>query len=291
MPSPLDLLEGRGPFDPSPSLASDEALRSVRAEGSRRRTKRRRRIAAIALLGLVLLAVPVATLRSGGEGRPRELNVAADDVGSIPDIVPDVEVPTSLEPVPSEPLIITEPTLPPAVLATPDATVPPITSALATAPPRTAPSTTPTTARVCRDSSQPACGPFRWDPVLAANQPLVASFSSAPTTAVAGQTVTFEVAWSDGDAKLSSDRFSTDGTRIGSSCMLVARYGPWTPPARIGGSGTLSYPTTFAEPGTYEVGVELSTSNPQDLVGEDCAPVYGNGAYLHASITVTPSGS
>ena len=69
----------------------------------------------------------------------------------------------------------------------------PLTGATTTAPAATAPTPTPdtttapgapTTTLPCRNSTDPACGPFRWDPAPAPNQPVAVSYThlTLPTT-------------------------------------------------------------------------------------------------------------
>jgi hypothetical protein len=265
----------------------------VRVEGARRRTRRRRRNLALAVLCLALLAVPAAALRSG-HGAERHLDVAADGVATDPAaLADDQSVPPAIDPVPTSLPSVGDPSSPapvaPGPTLPPAAVAPAVVPAPAPVPAATTGTTarTTTTGRVCHNSSDPACGQFRWDPPLGPNQPLVASFTKAPTTAVVGQPLIFEVVWSDGDAKLSQDRFTTDDTHVGTACSLVPRYGPWTPPAPVGGSGTLTYPTSFGQPGTYHVSVELGTGDPQGPVGDDCNPVYGNATSVETTITVT----
>lgn len=294
MPSLLEHLEND---DPShvPVSAPLGMIDAVKAEGARRRTFRHRRNLAGAVLAVGLLALPAAALRAGDSDgdQPQEVAVATDAGDTIPDIPSD-----SLPPLaPGDPVVAeaTAPTtVPPA--AAPTSTLAPLAStAPATVQPRSVPATTVTTVNqgapplVCRNSDNPDCGPFHWDPALGPNQPLVASFTKAPTEAVVGQTVTFEVSWSDPDAKLTFDRLSTDGSRIGTSCMLVPRYGPWTPPSPEGGSGTRSYPTAFSAPGSYEVVVELGTSIPGAPVNPDCSHPYGNETRLVSTINVAPA--
>lgn len=289
MPSLLEHLKGDGDAGPSPTAPSADLLDSVKADGSRRRTNRRRRNLAFAVLGLGLVAVPAATLSANGDSGRQDISVATDaGPVSLPELADD-SMPFEIEPVPETivPLpapVDIVPQVAPAttVAATPGGTEP-------TAPPRTAPATTATPTLVCRNSTDPACGPFRWDPALLPDQPLVASFTKAPTTAVAGQPVAFEVSWSDGDAKLTYDRFSTDGTSLGSACSMVPRYGPWTPPERVAGSGTLAYGTTFAGPGTYTVAVTLGTGGAPGEIPRtvECSPPYGGAARIETTVTVT----
>ena len=280
MPSPLELLEHGDAHDGPPSPPPAEVLGWVKVEGARRRTIRRRRNLGLAVLGLALLLVPTAVLRGGdGGGGDQELNVAADagpsstdtsvESTSLPDLAP-------VTPVTEPPT--TAPTLPtPTSSAVP--TSAPTTAPAATAPPTTKAPATTTTAKACRNSLDPACGAFRWDPAPSPNQPLTAQFTAAPATAVVGQPVTFEVTWADGDAALSFENFSTDGTAVISSCSMVPRYGPWTPPARVPSGGTRPYTTTFTEAREYKIAVSLATA--------DCTSPYSDDTVVETTVTVT----
>lgn len=259
-------------------------MEAVRAAGARRRSNRRRNVAA-ALVAVGLLAASVTALRArtGDGGQPREVAVAAGGVGTMSDLGPGSQSMPLIDPVPDPVLPTTLPPTPGTTLA-PAASAPPPTAPASTMPKTTtapaavAPSATTTTARVCRNSVDPACGDFRWDPPPSPNQPLVAEFTKKPAEATVGLTVDFEVAWSDGDARLSFDHFSTDGIAIANSCSLGPRFGPWTTPAAVGGSGRLPYTATFPEPGDYRVIVTLGTAS--------CASPFGNDTLLETLITV-----
>ncbi len=136
---------------------------------------------------------------------------------------------------------------------------------------------------MCRNSSDPACGEFRWDPVPAANQPLVASFATAPGTAIVGNEVVFEVTWSDGDAPLAFDEFkaTTGGYVLHLDCFpFPSRFGPWTPPAAEPSSGTLRYPHTFTTAGTYRIHASLATA-------DDCRSPYADFTQVETTIVVS----
>lgn len=297
MPSILDLFEGGddtppGGFEPRPGV-----LAAVKSEGGRRRTSRRRRAGIVALLGLAAVAVPVAALNRGdGADRP-PVDVAAAGAGAAdPSPLPTVDPVPPATTIP-EPVV----TLPDAtyqfsgITPTPDPVVPPpaptSTTTAAPAPtpapapasaraPARGPAQTTTTARVCRNSFDAACGAFRWDPSPSPNQALVAAFTTAPATAVAGQAVPFEVTWSDADAAaLSYDHLSTDGSALAPSCSILPRHGPWTPPAPAPGRGTLRYSPTFPNAGTYTVIVSLGSA--------DCSSPYSSDNQASATVVVS----
>lgn len=288
MPSPLDLL---GPGDTAvPPLPGDDVLDSVKAEGARRRAGRHRRNLGLGLAALTVVMASAVTLRPDGGGRPQVVDVAAgggepvaatdptsiDSNEVIPELFPG-DVPTTTA-APAAPPPVPPPTLPPESSTTPTPVGPSVTTAV-TAAPTTAPPTT--AAKVCRNSSDQACGEFRWDPAPEPNQPLVATFTKAPATAKVGEPVLFEVTWSDGDAPLTFDRLSHDGTGMVKACSLTPRYGPWTPPARVPSGGVLPYTTTFAAPGTYAVKAELGTA--------ECDSPYGSDTSIAVTITVGAS--
>lgn len=279
MPSLLEHLEAGDaePVVPPPP----ELLRSVKDEGRRRRVNRRRRNLGLVVALVAMLALPVAVLGGDDGDGQQEVAVTADEDAPPAELAPDLDTTPSsiLEVPPPAPVDVVAPTLP---AAPPTSAAPATTAAptVTTAPtPTTAAATTATTKPPCRNSQEPSCGPFRWDPAPAANQPLTADFSSFPANPVAGAPLHFEVSWSDPDAQLTTHSFSTDGTAIGASCSMVPRYGPWTPPAATGGSGTLPFDTTFASPGPYRVIVSLGTG--------DCMSPYFSEKLLEREIIVT----
>jgi hypothetical protein len=245
---------------------SDDLLTAVKVEGGRRRARRHRRNAAVALLGLVVLAVPaLAVFRDGGDDQ--QLTVAADDQEPSTSTTerPSTTIPvtTGTTAVPTETTI---------VVASPDT---------ATTIPGTRPTPAPTTTvppLVCRNSTNPACGAFYWDP-QPANAPMNAWFASAPSQAVVGEAVTFVVDWSDADADAIDGFFSPDGVGLGAPCRYPQGYGPWTPPAAAPGAGSWTYTHTFTAPGVYVLAVSLWT-------GDVCGNPYASDWHQQTSITV-----
>jgi hypothetical protein len=107
------------------------------------------------------------------------------------------------------------------------------TTTVPTVPPTTAGTSPPTTTLQCRNSTDPRCGSFRWDP-SPTNQPLAIDISVSSNPQV-GQDVTFTVTVSDNDhgigqcARLDHGDGTSQGGCPEPPCP--DRYGPWDPPA------------------------------------------------------------
>lgn len=159
------------------------------------------------------------------------------------------------------------PTVPPLVFPTPTiptSTTPPISQSQAPAP-RPSASSTPIPAN-CHNSTNPACGRFYWSPAITSNAPLEISVHYTPS-GTAGQPVSVTVSLSDGDAPpVGAFGSWGDGSGVPApSCNTPQRYGPWTPPARSGGSKTWTVTHTYSKAGTYTVsiiGISGACGNP-----------------------------
>lgn len=134
----------------------------------------------------------------------------------------------------------------------PGPTAPPTTSA----PPSTAPPTT-----VCRNSTDPSCGDFSWDPQPEPSEVEVFAVTT-PDAATAGEPVTFVVDYIDpaGVTAVGAclNWSTTDPAVVNtSSCQVVAtdcdRYGPHDPPARSQERIRLEQTIVFETPGEHEV--------------------------------------
>jgi hypothetical protein len=153
-------------------------------------------------------------------------------------------------------------------------------------PRRQAGTTTSTTTAVeCRNSHDPQCGEFRWDPSLEPNQPLTVGLS-ATSESQAGREMRIAVVLDDPDAGsvgIASVDFG-DTPRFGGpthvDCLPPAAYGPWTPPAREHGHSETILRHTYAEPGIYHVVVNAQSGA--------CNP-YGNLAQGRLAVEIDPS--
>lgn len=137
-------------------------------------------------------------------------------------------------------------------------TAPPPTTA---APPAPATTTSPTaTAPACRNSENPRCGPFRWDPPPAPNDPARVSMTHAPMSPRAGEPVAFVLRAADPDAPEvrvwsgpcvdPNPGGTCDTTGTATACDP---HGPWTPPPERPLDRTERYTIVFPDPGTYRV--------------------------------------
>jgi hypothetical protein len=152
-----------------------------------------------------------------------------------------------------------------------------------------------TTALVCRNSTNPACGPFRWDPEPAANQPLTADVTYTPTNPKVGDEVTFTVQAVDPDASPVSDhcdfagsepavQFGEKGYVAGcplALCTPSDQYGAWTPPKPVRTEKSFVYRHTYMAGGNFDMTAQLF-SGP----GGCSNYPYGNNARVLAKVTV-----
>lgn len=129
----------------------------------------------------------------------------------------------------------------------------------------TRPKPTTTIAKlVCRNSYNPACGPFRWDPAPGPNEPSTVQITYTPASPRVGDQVTFHVTYTNPDGPAGSDESSIkfgDGGGQGIAASIYAPpggcktpYGPWTPPAPKADSVSSDWPThAYTAAGTYTV--------------------------------------
>jgi len=223
----------------------DDVLREVKTAGlQRRRSRQRRRSFGAVVSAVTLVAGFVATLPD--DDQVVETDQASDETTSTR----RTEVLGTL---------IERDAVDPATPSTSETTPPPSTTApppAPVAPPSPLPP--PPTTLSCVQSTDPACGPFRWEPAPAANQPLTLTAEDAALTA--GTTTVLLVHWDDPDAQLVWTDNDIDGAMLADPCQMERRYGPWTPPPPDGGSGTIELAYTApAEPGTYVITVIAAT--------------------------------
>jgi len=193
-------------------------------------------------------------------------------------------------------------------ITTPTQTAPPTTAAkgvvnpitgtpqLAAAPTTTTKPGPTTTADPCRNSHDPQCGPFRWDPPPGPNDPLKAEAKPESQQASAGSTVKFSLMASDPDSKIDKTCIVIDWddghTETTGPCPPPAAcpgsYGPWAPPARVADHDEREVTHVYTAPNTPDKPSYLPRFRYQSQPSCDPNP-YGGVATANATVTVTPA--
>ena len=233
-------------------------LDRVHARGRELRRRRQTTLGFVAVAVLLLIAVPALALPGGGDGH-RKVNT----IGSPT---------TSVETVPE-------------TVAGPETTT---TEATTTT---LAPSTT-TTALVCRNSYNPKCGPFRYDPPPVSH-PITVSITFSPPNPTTGEKVAIHVVADSPDTGLGNYNATWGGRPPIGQARIVdpycdstparPRYGPWDPPPRHPGHQEFDFEATYNEAGSYPVNFSISSA-PACPDAEDVYHTDGEG---NATVTVT----
>jgi hypothetical protein len=258
---------------PSPELR-EQVADGILAAPQRNRRRFVPMAAAAAVLAIALLGAVIA--RDGGGD---EMDVATDPsptTTEAPQVLGDQVTRTPTETTTDE----TD-----AEESGPTTTVP-VATTLAPAPLPTAP---PTTALVCHFSTDPACGPFYWDPAPV-NQPATLTVT-APDDIVAGEQVELQLSMTDDGAvsllcfavNLSPDTGLSTGSCVMAGMDCPQRYGPWTPVPQSGHAETDTV-VSFDEPGTYKVTVDVQPDE-----GCDNVDPYRSGASTTITVEVGPA--
>ena len=253
------------PSPPQPGPEDREAV-SKRAQGIKRH---RRTIAGVGAAAAIAVAVMVPAVLAGGSGADR--HIRATNGGPSTSSATDETTTTS-------------------VGQETTTSVASSTTTVKRSP--AAAATTTTTALVCRNSTDPRCGPFRWDPAPSPDQPLTGSVTYAPTNPRPGQVVHFYPVADAPDAAFIytlscgaeyGDNPNPPPCPVSSSLPRLPNqppppraYGPWTPPLAEHGhcpggnprnecqfflpnnssrdsTGTCSIDHTYSAAGTYTV--------------------------------------
>jgi hypothetical protein len=143
----------------------------------------------------------------------------------------------------------------------------------------------------CRNSSDPACGPFYWDPDPGPNEPLTGQVTFEPANPKAGDTVTFHITANDpddGPLGICSTSYGDGANVVCDPIELMdpdhhcpKQYGPWTPPARKQGAMDTHDVHTYNNAGTYNVSFDTHS-------GSYCSSdPYASRANLTATVVVS----
>lgn len=174
------------------------------------------------------------------------------------------------------------------------APAPPSPTAAPAPAPTPAPTTTaaPPTTASCRNSTDPACGEFSWDPQPGPYEVEVYAVST-PIAATAGEPVTFAVdhvdpAGPDAQGACLNWWVSDPAVVNTSSCEVIAtscaRTGPHDPPEPSRERIPLERTITFETPGEHEVRIE---GNIGTHLADGCESPYRNSFTRTFTITVS----
>ena len=255
---------------PVPHRTEAEFLALVRRKAAAADAAQRRRHSVVAGAAALLMVIGLATVvvRRGPEPATQLMTTGVGPTSTAVDLASTSTVASST----TVPVTVAVPTTRPAAAPTTRTTRPPAS----------------TTTLACRDSIDPACGPFRWDPPPAPNRPLTVTVTYAPANPRPGEAVTFKVVVDDPDGQSLLDRTGMandygDGAPQAIPSAIVdctEGYGPWTPPPPTPVHAEPSFQHTYAKPGTYVVKL------PFKALG-DCA--YGpSEATATVTVTVAP---
>jgi len=127
----------------------------------------------------------------------------------------------------------------------------------------------------CRNSTDSACGPFRWDPPPGPNAPLEISIAVSPSAPRAGQEVTITVQLHDDDALIGDVAIAFGDEEAATippaslvSCVGAAA-GPWSLPAATPDDLVKTYRHTYAQAGDFTVAAYAASP---DVLSATCPP-------------------
>lgn len=234
--------------------------------------QRRLRLALLAAVGVVLVAaIPGIVLGRGSDSKKLTSGQAFVPVTTTTTgfgVVAGVPMP----PLPAPTTTTTARGSVPALKAAPG----PSTTTAAHPAPAPTPSPKP-----CRNSYDPVCGPFRWDPDPGTNAPLNVTASAQPQQVNAGTEVNFHIVADDPDAKIAQCVVFVDfgDGQTGGTCppppACQTPYGPWTPPARVKDHWETDIKHTYATAGWHTASFQVqshSFCNPDPYGGSGQAP-------------------
>lgn len=138
-------------------------------------------------------------------------------------------------------------------IGTPVATTP---AGTASPTPSSSPSPSASPDLRCHNSTDPACGPFRWTRHPGRNSPVRITITTSPAHPRVGDVVTFRVHVVDPDAPVNCcNIFSAVWGASGQSIVRCshAPHGPWDPPARKRGEETLKFTHRFDKAGEFKI--------------------------------------
>ena len=222
---------------------------------------------------LPLLALVIAVVLAGAVAQGIRLRRTVDAVG----LGPKASTTTSLT-------IPLASTVPPSTASSTSTSTTVVDTSTTTSTTSTTVASTTAPAPACRNSTDPACGDFRYAP-NPANKVMSANVTVSADPAVVGQQITFRMTFTDLDAQpdpLCGPINWGDGTVLDAGACPGApppcgAHGPWDPPPVVttGTTQTFTFQHTYSAPGNYRVLLPPERSHAPK-VPEGCKDPYAN---------------
>jgi len=237
----------------------------------------------LATLALIALVAQIAT--DGGRSAQRVEVASRAPISTAPTSRP--QMPTTAPPTTAVGPATTQAPAPPPGPVAPNTPPPPAPLSVGPFVPND-PTTIPPPA--CRNSANPDCGPFFWDPAPAPNQQLSidVTATATPTSNPGGRNVTFAVRVADPDHPVTDNCAQID---FGDGSAVDRRpcsfppcpdaHGAWEPPPAVAGDRTFSFAHRYSG-GTYTATFTFHTDddppcpNPYGSAGQFLLPVPGS---------------
>ena len=251
-------------------------------------TSRPRLVAAVAT-ALVLLGGVTGAVVSDDGGKASETKVLSGTLtGPAPPAAPSTALP--------EPTTTSITTVTSVARTSGTTTTTRARPATTRAPATTSRPATTTSLPACRNSTDPACGPFRWEGTVV-NQGMTLSLRWFPANPEVGQPVTFTLTMTDPDAP-ADGFFQSFGFEDGQALAVDDfpeerdRYGLWSLPPPKPGQWVDTYTHTYTRAGTFRAWFARSSRTP-DLPGcvdeqRDLGDPWASSAGIQVWITVSP---
>ena len=250
----------------------------------------------LAVAVALIAAIPGIFSSADGGRRVRTSGFVPVPRTTLPEALGVVNPVIGAQQTPAAPRPSTSTTRPALVLgrsiARPTTTVAPKPAPKPNAPASTAPPKGPgPTAPPCRNSYDPACGSFSWDPDPGPNQAITGGVAPDTQTVKVGDKATFTVTGTDPDAAPLNECNIDFGDGMGVHCdprpaidpgYCPKQYGRWTPPAKNEGKLNVVWDHKYDKPGTYKVTFQVRSAM------QECNNPYASTADLQATVFVTP---
>jgi hypothetical protein len=127
----------------------------------------------------------------------------------------------------------------------------------------------------CRNSTDPACGPFRWDPAPGPNAPIEISIAYSPSAPRTGEEVTVTVHLHDADALIGDVAVAFGDEEVSTippasivSCVGAAS-GPWSLPAATPDDLVKTFRHTYTRAGDFTIAAYAASP---DITNATCPP-------------------